>query len=126
VPIQEKGLKELLQEAANYYDEGNLKIAVEKLWDAFERLKTYYSPTLDKKKSVSKIITSMSNQKIPYEVLFEKEFLEITAIGNDFRIRHHETTKIDIEDSRHYDYFYKRCLSLISVSIQYLDGGGTT
>ncbi|MDQ0878285.1 hypothetical protein QFZ77_006944 [Paenibacillus sp. V4I3] len=120
VPIQEAGLKELLQEAANYYDKGNLNIAVEKLWDAFERLKTYYSPTLDKKKSVSKIIGDMSGQKAHYMDLFEKEFFELTQIGNSFRIRHHETTKINIEDDRHYDYFYKRCLSLISASVQYL------
>lgn len=121
VPIQEAGLKELLQDASKYYDEGNLKIAVEKLWDAFERLKTYYSPNFDKKKSINKVISDMSKQKVPYKELFEKEFLELTAIGNNFRIRHHETTKTDIEDNRHYDYFYKRCLSLISVSIQYLD-----
>lgn len=121
VSIQEAGLKDLLQEAANYYDKGNLKIAVEKLWDAFERLKTYYSPTLDKKKSVSRIIGDMSGQKAHYMDLFEKEFFELTQIGNSFRIRHHETTKINIEDDRHYDYFYKRCLSLISVAVQYLD-----
>lgn len=30
-PIEEAGLKELLQEAAKYYDDGNMKIAVEKL-----------------------------------------------------------------------------------------------
>lgn len=121
VPIQEAGLKELLQEATKYYDEGNFKIAVEKLWDAFERLKTYYSPTLDKKKSINKIIRDMGSNKNPYKELFEKEFHELTAIGNNFRIRHHETIKTDIEDNRHYDYFYKRCLSLISVAIQYLD-----
>jgi hypothetical protein len=119
--IQEGGLKELLQEAARYYNDGNLKIAVEKLWDAFERLKTYYSPTLDKKKSVSRIIGDMSGQKATYIELFNKEFNELTQIGNDFRIRHHETTKINIEDDRHYEYFYKRCLSLLSVSVQYLD-----
>lgn len=57
VSVQEVGLKELLQEASKYYDENNLQIAVEKLWDAFERLKTYYcSSTVDKKKSVNKII----------------------------------------------------------------------
>jgi hypothetical protein len=123
-PVQEAGLKELLQEATKYYDEGNFKIAVEKLWDAFERLKTYYSPTLDKKESINKIILDMGSDKEPYKELFEKEFHELTAIGNNFRIRHHETTKTDIEDKRHYDYFYKRCLSLISVVIQYLDGGG--
>lgn len=125
VLIQETGLKELLQEATKYYDESNYKIAVEKLWDAFERLKTYYSPTLDKKKSINKIIGDMSSSKESYKELFEKEFHELTAIGNSFRIRHHETTKIDIEDNRHYDYFYKRCLSLISVAIQYLNNRGT-
>ncbi|WP_312699229.1 hypothetical protein [Sedimentibacter sp.] len=120
--VQEVGLKELLQEAGKYYDKCNYQIAVEKLWDAFERLKTYYSPTLDKKDSSNKIVQDMGNNKQPFMELFEKEFRDITYIGNNFRIRHHETTKIDIEDERHYEYFYKRCLSLILIAIQYLDG----
>lgn len=120
-PIQEVGLKELIQLAAKYYNEGNLSIAVEKLWDAFERLKTYYSPTLDKKKSVNKIIDTMSGGRPPFMDLFSNEFKELTDIGNKFRIRHHETTKIDIEDDLHYKYFYKRCLSLITTAVQYLD-----
>lgn len=124
-PIQEAGLQELFQEATKYYEEGNLKIGVEKLWDAFERLKTYYSPVLDKKESTNKIISDMSGQKEEYKRLFENEFRELTNIGNNFRIRHHETTKMDIEDSRHYDYFYKRCLSLISVAFGYLEGNRT-
>lgn len=123
VSVQEVGLKELLQEASKYYDENNLQIAVEKLWDAFERLKTYYcSSTVDKKKSVNKIIMDMGNNQQPFLELFEKEFHELTILGNNFRIRHHETTKTDIQDKRHYEYFYKRCLSLISTAIQYLDG----
>lgn len=125
VSVQEVGLKELLQEALKYYDENNLKIAVEKLWDAFERLKTYYcSSTVDKKKSVNKIIMDMGDNQQPFLELFEKEFHELTILGNNFRIRHHETTKTDIQDNRHYEYFYKRCLSLISTAIQYLDGRG--
>lgn len=119
--IGEAGLKELLQDANSYYESGDLKVSVEKLWDAFERLKTYYSPTLDKKKSVNRIIDDMSGGKEPFKKMFAKEFYELTAIGNDFRIRHHETTKIDIDDERHYDYFYKRCLSLITTATQYLD-----
>ncbi|MCJ7841683.1 hypothetical protein MUB24_12410 [Lederbergia sp. NSJ-179] len=122
--IGEAGLKELLQEANGYYEKGNLKIAVEKLWDAFERLKTYYAPTLDKKKSVGRIIDDMSGNKEPFIKMFDKEFQELTAIGNNFRIRHHGTTRVDIEDGRHYDYFYKRCLSLITTAIRYLDNGG--
>lgn len=121
--IGEAGLKELLQEANRYYEKKNLKIAVEKLWDAFERLKTYYSPTLDKKKSVNRITDNMSRNKEPFKNMFDKEFYELTTIGNSFRVRHHETTKVDIEDDRHYDYFYKRCLSLITTAIRYLDNG---
>ena len=122
ISVNEVGLKELLQEASKYYDENNFQIAVEKLWDAFERLKTYYcSPTIDKKKSVNKIITDMSNNQQPFVDLFEKEFRELTTLGNNFRIRHHETTKIDIQDKRHYEYFYRRCLSLMSIAIQYLN-----
>lgn len=119
--VQEVGLKELLQDVIKYYDEGNLQIAVEKLWDAFERLKTYYSPTLDKKKSVNKIVEDMGGKQQAFKDLFENEFHELTTLGNNFRIRHHEVTKIDIQDERHYEYLYKRCLSLISIAIQYLD-----
>lgn len=119
--VQEVGLKELLQDVIKYYDEGNLQIAVEKLWDAFERLKTYYSPTLDKKKSINKIVENMGGKQQAFKDLFENEFHELTTLGNNFRIRHHEVTKIDIQDERHYEYLYKRCLSLISIAIQYLD-----
>lgn len=119
--IGEAGLKELLQEASRYYEKEDLTIAVEKLWDALERLKTYYSPTLDKKKSVNRIIEDMSGNETPFKEIFDNEFRVLTTIGNDFRIRHHETTKVDIQDERHYDYFYKRCLSLITTATRYLD-----
>lgn len=121
--IEEAGLKELLQEAKQYHDEGNIKISIEKLWDAFERLKTYYCPKLDKKKSVDKVTSDMSNNQQVYKDLFDEEFRDLTTIGNRFRIRHHETTQTDIEDERHYEYFYNRCVSLISLAIQYLDNG---
>lgn len=122
--VQEVGLKELMQETLKYYDEGNVEIAVEKLWDAFERLKTYYcSSAVDKKLSVNKLVGDMSNNQKPFADMFDREFLELTSIGNSFRIRHHEKTKTDILDERHYQYFYKRCLSLVLTAIQYLEGG---
>ena len=121
--ITEKGLKELLGEANDYYRAGNKQIAVEKIWDAFERLKTYYSPALNKAASADKIIDDMSNSNADFKNMYETEFRALTKIGNDFRIRHHETTKVDITDSRQYDYFYRRCLALISVAILYLKGG---
>lgn len=120
--ISENGLKELLNDADRYYRLGNKQIAVEKLWDAFERLKTYYSPTLDKAKSADKIIDDMSDSEQHFQSMYKTEFKALTDIGNLFRIRHHETTKIDVTDNRQYEYFYKRCMALVSVAIKYLGG----
>lgn len=65
-------------------------------------------------------MNDMSCGQNTYEVLFEDEFNSLTKIGNSFRIRHHETDKIEINDIRYYDYFFNRCLSLIATAIQYL------
>jgi len=120
--VKEQGTKELLEEAVAMFKHPNpaaRKIAVEKLWDAFERLKTYYT-TLDKKASAAKIVNDMSGGHVDFINLFNDEFKALTDIGNGYRIRHHETNKIDITDVRHYDYFFNRCLSLISTAINYL------
>ena len=118
----EKGIKELLQDAILLYKTPGPKArqdSVEKIWDALERLKTYYT-TLDKKASAAKIVNDMANNQTEFSAIFDEEFKALTKIGNDFRIRHHETNKIDITDSRHYDYFFNRCLSLIALAIEYL------
>ncbi|MCL2446910.1 MAG: hypothetical protein FWD06_09125 [Oscillospiraceae bacterium] len=120
--VKEKGLKDLLNEAVSLFKQPNPALrndAVEKLWDAFERLKTYYT-TLDKKDSAEKIIKEMSNNQIEFEELFRTEFFALTKIGNDYRIRHHETNKIDIVDIHHYDYFFNRCLALIAMALRNL------
>lgn len=57
--INEAGLEELIRTSEDLYNEGEYSYAVEKIWDAFERIKTYY-PTLDKKKSAEKIINDIS------------------------------------------------------------------
>ncbi len=120
--ISEKGLRELLQDAIALYKTPNPSAredSVEKLWDAFERLKTYYT-NMNKKVSAKTIVSDMANHQKEFEKLFNDEFAVLTNIGNDFRIRHHETNKTDIIDKRYYDYFFNRCLSLIALAIQYL------
>ena len=121
--IKEPGLRVLLNEAIILFKQPNPAMrndAVEKLWDAFERLKTYYT-ALDKKASASKIVSDMSGGMAQFAQLFNDEFVALTKIGNDYRIRHHETSKIDITDIRHYDYFFNRCLALIASAIKYLE-----
>lgn len=120
--ISELGLKELVEQATTLYNTkitSDKQLAVEKIWDTLERLKTYYSD-LDKKRSSEKIIDDISNQNDKYKELFTDEFLKLTKIGNDFRIRHHETNKTDIIDSNYYDYFFHRCYALINLALKYL------
>lgn len=120
--ILEPGLRELMDEAIALHQQANIsahRIAVEKIWDALERLKTYYT-CLDKKASANKIINDISGGQADFSSLFTSEFRSLTDIGNKFRIRHHETDKIDIIDTHYYDYFFNRCLSLIALAIQYL------
>ena len=121
--VPEKGLKELLQEAILLFKTPGPQArrdSVEKIWDALERLKTYYT-TMDKKASALKIVNDMAGGQTGFVALFNDEFMALTKIGNNYRIRHHETDKIDITDFRHYAYFFNRCLSLIALAIQYLD-----
>ena len=119
--VPEIGTRELLKDAVALYKTPNSTArqdSVEKIWDAFERLKTYY--TADKKHSAEKIVNNMSGGNSEFYNLFNAEFKRLTDIGNKYRIRHHETDKIDITDIRYYDYLFNRCLSLIALAIEYL------
>lgn len=120
--IPENGIRGLLNDAVSLYKTPHphtRQDSIEKIWDALERLKTYYIE-LDKRSSVEKIVNSMAHEKEEYIELFNDEFKKLTSIGNKYRIRHHETDKIDIMDERYYDYLFNRCLSLIALAIQYL------
>jgi len=116
-------LNELIEEARERFLNKNEKqIALEKLWGAFERLKTYFSELekngKDKKQSASRVIDVIAEN-------FDKEFLadefeRLTKIGNNYRIRHHERNKLDLTDS-HRNYFFFRMLSLIDLCLIYLN-----
>ena len=120
--VNEIGTRELLKDAVALYKTPNpaaRQDSVEKIWDALEHLKTYYI-TLDKRRSSEKIVNDMAGGNSDYVDLFNEEFKMLTSIGNKYRIRHHETDKIDITDVRYYDYLFNRCLSLIALAIKYL------
>ncbi len=115
----EKGVKELFQEATEYYVAGKKGIAVEKLWDALERIKTVL-PGKNKKQSADLLIEKMSCGDTAYYNLFNTEIECLTSIGNNFRIRHHETNKIEITSDCNFDYFYHRCAAFINLAINYI------
>ena len=119
--VNEDGLEELLEEAVKLYKDPNpvsQKYAVEKIWDAFERLKTYYD--VNKRQSADKLVNSMAKNNTYFLQVFINEFKVLTEIGNECRIRHHEIDKIEISEE-YYDYLFQRCISLIGLAIKYLD-----
>jgi len=124
-PIKDSSLKDLLGRAytlSRHRDPVLRRDAVEKLWDAFERLKTYYPE--NKSVSASRIVKDMGMGVSDFESMFNEEFLKLTTIGNNFRIRHHETNKINIDEERHREYFFDRCMSLVKCAIKFLRDEG--
>ena len=74
--VHEVGTRELLKDAVALYKTPNPSArqdSVEKIWDAFERLKTYYI-TLDKKHSSEKIVNDMAGGNDKFVDLFNDEF----------------------------------------------------
>ena len=84
-------LDSLINEAKDrFFIPKDKQIALEKLWDAFERIKTYFGS--NKRKSSSELV-SIASDGFNFEFI-ENEFKLLTKIGNDYRIRHHETDNI--------------------------------
>ena len=119
---KEPTLRDLVLEAERYFKKQDLESkqrALEKIWDAFERMKTYYSP--DKKKSTNQIINMISNGDAELYNKLDAEFLELGNIGNNYQIRHFETNKKPINDVRIKEYLYTRCLALINMIIRFVE-----
>lgn len=87
------------------------KEALEKLWDAWERLKTLELPS-DKKQSIQILLGKAASETALYTLL-DTEAGELTRIGNNFMIRHTEVGKIPITESEQVDYLFHRLFSLI-------------
>lgn len=114
---KDEELNRLIEEAKErYLRPGDQAVALEKLWDAFERIKTYFGP--DKKTSADQLVNRLSLD-IERDV-FEDEFRLLTRIGNDYRIRHHETDKMPISTPSQIGYLFFRMLSLISLCLEVL------
>lgn len=120
----ESRLEELIQDALNRFKSPKLSeriIALEKLWDAFERLKTIENSDAGKKKQSADILLSKASfGNIAFKELLEKECRTLTEIGNQYQIRHFETDKEQIKVEGHLDYLFYRMYSLISLLLTVL------
>ena len=95
--------------------------SLEKLWDAWERLKTFEGS--DKKKSIGVLLQKACAEPKLRDTL-EEEAKCLTRIGNEFMIRHHETDKTPISADEHVDYLFHRLFALISLLLRSTSRGG--
>ncbi|MFC2043893.1 AbiJ-NTD4 domain-containing protein [Chloroflexota bacterium] len=92
--------------------------SLEKLWDAWERVKTI-EQALDKKSSVMKLLDKAASESKFRETL-EAEATELTRIGNTFRIRHSETSQTPLVEDAHVDYLFHRLFGLVHMLLKSL------
>lgn len=87
------------------------KESLEKLWDAWERLKTI-TPGKDKKAGILSLLDGAAQEPIFRNVL-ENEATSLTEMGNRFMIRHTEMDRVQISESTQVDYFFQRMFAMI-------------
>ena len=108
-------LDKLIQEGKDrFHKTSDKEVALVLLWGAFKRIKTFYGT--NKRLSVDELINQISTEFDKYFI--EKEFKELTTIGNSYRIRHHEKDKIEIKDVKHIEYLFLRMLALLNLCLE--------
>jgi len=90
--------------------------SLEKLWDAWERIKTIEQAP-DKKTSVVKLLDKAASES-KFRKTLDAEATELTRIGNTFRIRHSETSQTPLENDTHVDYLFHRLFGLIHLLLK--------
>ena len=96
--------------------------SLEKLWDAWERLKTIEPPHI-KPASITALLNRAAAEP-NFRALLEKEAHELTGIGNTFRIRHSETTQVALQMNEHVDYLFHSLFALIRLLLKTTGRGG--
>jgi hypothetical protein len=95
--------------------------SIEKIWDAFERIKTYYSE--NKKNSANTLVAEISEGNSLFQTHIDAEFRSLTDIGNAFQIRHFERNKVQLHSNLHIDYLFYRMSSLIHLCLESIKNG---
>lgn len=104
----------LLIKAKQAFLEDDIQTALEKIWDAFERVKTLCD--IDKRTSVQKICKALSYD-LSFDV-YNDEYALLTKLGNNYQIRHFETYKKEIKGNETKKYLFFRVLSLINLTLE--------
>jgi hypothetical protein len=112
-------LDEILDASRHKFLNRSLEVrreSLEKLWDAWERLKTIESGK--GKKAKATVLLDKASSAPPFRAILEAEAKALTDIGNNFMIRHTETDKIPITESVHVDYLFQRMFAMLMLLLK--------
>jgi hypothetical protein len=88
--------------------------ALERIWDAFERVKTLEPPHDDKGRSVAALLDRAAAGSEAHRAVLEAESRALTKIGNSHRIRHSETNQKSLGSDRAAgDYLFLRMFAFL-------------
>jgi hypothetical protein len=121
----DKRLDDLLETARAKFTDPNPAMrreALEKLWDAWEKLKTIETAK-DKKASTGQLLIKLASEP-NFRGVLEQEAVALTKVGNTFHIRHSETTQVALRDDNQVDYLFHRLFALIHLALRMTDRGG--
>jgi len=83
---------------------------LEKLWDAWERVKTIEG---NDKKTSTRVLLDKTAGESRFRELLEDEARSVTDVGNRFHIRHSEIGQVEIQSDAQVDYLFHRLFALI-------------
>jgi len=97
--------------------------ALEKLWDAFERIKTLERGA-NKRAQADTLLDRVATSGSEFRQLLAREAAELTNIGNGFRIRHSETTQEALTSPDQVDYLFTRMFAFVRFMLKGTGRGG--
>ena len=107
-------LDELIEHGRKLYTSRKMEerlAGLQALWGAFQRLKTLDVPGRQKKRLSAE--TLLGNiQSEPLRDVVRADMVAVSNLGNDFRIRHHETDTAEVPVDA-YDYFAGRVTTVL-------------
>ncbi|MBI1779049.1 MAG: hypothetical protein HYR63_27250 [Proteobacteria bacterium] len=97
--------------------------ALEKLWDAFERLKTLGSGE-NKRAQADALLDRVAQPGSKLREVLGDEAVALTKIGNTFRIRHSETDQVLLTAAEQIDFLFFRMYAFIHIVLKATARGG--
>ena len=103
--------------------EDDRRDALEKLWDAFERLKTL-EPGSDKRAQADALLDRAAAPGTRFRKMLGEEARALTGIGNTFRIRHSEVNQERLGSPEQVDYVFGRMFAFVRMVLKATGRGG--